>query len=98
MLNITNDFNLLDGVLDFKYQNGTNINFFLNNTIRNQVLLEAGTPMLHMIPLTEKKLEIKLHLIEEIEYTKMFALNNATPKFSGNYAEKKKLNATCPFL
>jgi hypothetical protein len=97
LLNLTNDFNLLDGILDFKYQNGTNINFFLNNNIKNQVLLEAGTPMLHIVPLTEKRLEIKRHLIDDAEYIKMFALNNATPKFSGNYTEKKKVNAKCPF-
>lgn len=89
------------GVVDYKYQNGTNINFFMN--LENpKIELEAGQPMAHIIPLSERKLKIHRHVVSNHEMDKV-VINNTQPFFRNKYAkrklmiDKKESEKKCPF-
>lgn len=87
------------GVIDFKYQYTSNINFFVNNQ-KDRIEFKAGSPLLQIVPLTEKNIEIKTHLIDEKEYQKMqrvhlrpFAHQKAFARFKNFFVKKNK----CPW-
>ena len=76
------------GVFDFISQRFVNINMFLiYNGIKRSVQLSAGTPIINVIPLSSRKIEIHNHVLNEYDWVKM---NNSSPQF-----EKQK--AKCPF-
>ena len=79
------------GVVNYKYQNGTHINLMVEPG--KQVDLDAGTPMVYLHPLTEKKVEIKTHVVDTKEYQKVKA-STVSNKFIGGYKSfKRKQNA-----
>ena len=90
---------ILSGVVSFKYQSSTNINMFcLREEKETSILLEAGIPMYHYIPLTDRKITLKTHLISDEHYFKIKSI--ATPtKFVRHYSARKKILDTsgCPF-
>jgi hypothetical protein len=95
-----NDFYVLPGVIEFKYQHATNINMFINNTPRN-FMIAAGTPLVHMIPISDKDVEVKCHYLPQQEYNKKFHKTTHQLKFIGAYKERKKISKSkeskCPF-
>lgn len=93
---MNDDYKIMLGTVDFKYQHSSNINLFLRHKEQKRTLLiEAGTPIAHIIPLTERKLIVHHHLISEEEY--YLKLNeNRRVKFIGNNIFNKKA-AKCPF-
>lgn len=98
LLDITSNINILTGVVEFKHQNATNINFFIDLNRKEPLFLEAGTPLYHLVPLTDKSVEVKNHLITKQEFDKLFNYTICGVKFSGNYNTRKKANnKTCPF-
>ena len=57
------------GVLNFKYQNAIHINLMLPRTDKEEpLMLKAGQPMFHLIPLTERSVEYRFHLVTQAEY------------------------------
>jgi hypothetical protein len=64
---------IVPGVVNFKNQNGTHINLFVKDYTRLE--LKAGTPLVHLIPLSDKQVEIKNHLISGEEFRKLYHLN-----------------------
>lgn len=63
------DTRVLPGFLNFKHVSSTNINCFFPRKDA-EYKLEAGTPMTYLIPLTDKKVELKIQVVTEIEYEK----------------------------
>ena len=51
--------------------------------------------MIHLIPLTEKKVILKKHLISNKEYEDRF-LNYVDTSFTGKYS-KRRIYKKCPF-
>jgi len=87
------------GIVDFRYQHSSHVNFFVNNEER-RIEFSAGSPLLQFVPLTEKKVEIKCHLIDEKEYNKMqqihlrpFRSQKAFSRFKNFFVKKNK----CPW-
>ena len=74
----------VNGVVDFKYTYSTNVNFILRKE-PFRVLFEAGTPFIHVIPLTEAKIVLHQHL--ETDRTKFTTI----PFFRNPIAKLKKL-------
>lgn len=97
ILELTNHIHGLPGHLNFKYQHGTHANLFMDKVPERVFTLEAGTPLLQFIPLTTENVELRYHQLTDNEFMMRFGLGNALPKFSGNYAEKKKRLDQCPF-
>jgi hypothetical protein len=63
-------FVVLPGVVSYNYMTGTNINIFINKNSAD-FTIEAGQPLVHIYPLTESKIEYKMHLIDGREYEKI---------------------------
>ena len=93
---------ILPGCLDFKYQHQTNVNILIKrNTTNSRLFMEAGTPIVHLIPVTERDIELKIHLVSEDEYMHMSA-SNAPTSFTNNYNKSRKIRqdnekSKCPF-
>ena len=78
-------------IVNYKYQNATEVNFFVRKPIGEDVgriEFEAGHPLVYLTPLTEKRVVIKTHLVSTEELDKV-----APPFlfFSGRYSKRKKL-------
>lgn len=88
---------LLPAVMDFKYQHHTHINFMLMSPETHSVVnIPALTPLVVLHPLTDKKIEIKNHLISKNEYNRIFAvehliLNKNLKDETKEYEKKKEL-------
>jgi len=88
-------------IIDYKYQNGTNINFFL--PIRNEkhdTLLECGQPLVNISPMSERKVKLHNHLLTNDENLALLQKNRAV-SFFGKYNKIKKIMQSkekkCPF-
>jgi len=92
---------VLPAVVNFKHQHVLHINAFISNE-KNMYSIKLGTPVVHLIPMTENDVEFKSHTLSENEYT---ALKTATffPTVSGGYVFAKKKSdereseKKCPF-
>jgi hypothetical protein len=90
------------GVINFKYQNTVNINMFIRMNGVQKTKLNAGLPLVHLFPMTEREVEIKNHCVDEQEYIKIERLG--TMNFSHkSYLQHKKIKKDaektpkCPF-
>ena len=61
---------ILSGILSFNLPVLSNINCFLPKQ-NAEFLLEAGTPLAYLIPITDRKVELKTHVLTEPEYRKI---------------------------
>jgi hypothetical protein len=89
------------GTTNFYYQNSTHINLIID--ANEKIDIPFGKPMLHILPLTERKIKIKRHLISEDEW---FRENKRMigNSFVGSYFKLKKhrekmeeKQSKCPF-
>lgn len=93
---------VLPGVMDFKHQHQLNINIMLKKSGAHLEFI-AGEPLAQLIPLTDKVVEIKNHLISQNDWATM--TNTASPrfKFFNGYKTGKSLRDAletekkCPF-
>ena len=92
------------GIIDYTYQSGTNINFFVSLPEENKqkkLLIEAGQSMVNVIPLSERKIKLHRHLISQEEHFKMSEKVNSQFVFQGKYSKRKQIiqnkEKKCPF-
>jgi hypothetical protein len=64
------NFLVAPGVVSYNYQSQTNVNLFINKN-SDDFCIDSGTPLVHMIPLTDKKVTIRNHFVEYDEYNKI---------------------------
>jgi hypothetical protein len=99
---------LLPAVVNYKYQHGTNINFFLENKdVPEECMIPPVSPLVIIHPMTDRKVIIKNHLISRTEWERMFMLDElffrSSPKDAAKlYTRKKNLidqkeKKECPF-
>jgi hypothetical protein len=88
-------YSLPEAIVEYKYQHTTNVNLFINNQDLGHHSIECGFPLVHLIPLTEKKLIIKNHLISKDDFDQQF--EPGIVAFRHSY--RKYVNAVkkCPF-
>lgn len=100
MWNFPADDNLFiaPGIVDFKSQHSTNINILLSLEPKPAYVIKAGQPMVHMVPLTEKQIEVKHHLLTEEEF-KQKHRNKFSFAFTRGQirAERITKEKKCPF-
>ena len=78
-----------NGVLNFKYQHTTSVNTLIQRTqFPKDFVISAGTPLAHVIPLSENDIEIKMHEVTEFEFERIKAY---VFTFNGNYYKRKKI-------
>jgi hypothetical protein len=90
-------------VLSYKYNYNADINTFLNfENTDGKILIKNGTPMVNVIPQTERKLKIHLHKVSNEEF---FNLRESLipTSFLNKYGTQKKImdrlekEKKCPF-
>lgn len=86
------DLHIVKGIINFKYVQFTQIQCFLP-FIDRSFIIEQGTPMLQILPLSEKNVEIKTHLLSESELKKRKKSNliSFTNSYNKAKASKKKM-------
>jgi len=96
-INNWSNFTIMPGVGNFLYQHSTNINMFVEKH-KDHILIEAGTPFYHIVPLTDKDVVFKNHLTTVDELNKL--IHKRYGKFYKNYRYMQKFiesKKTCPF-
>jgi hypothetical protein len=89
-------YHILPGIMDYKYNIGTNINMLLPKT-DNKILLKAGHPMAHIVPITDKAVELRTHVITQQELNKI-EVRIYDSSFTKRYnVNKRILERKCPF-
>lgn len=89
------------GIVDFKYQKGTNYNLFIpyTGTAKN-IFIPAGSPIVTYFPMTEKEVIIHNHLLDDFEFKKRREANTAIFSFGNRYKISKSIidsKKSCPF-
>ena len=74
-------YKIVPAITEFKHQHTANINMFIDKSEDGDIFIKAGTPMAHVIPMTDRKVKIKTHLVDSLEYeklkiSKLFFINN----------------------
>lgn len=90
---------ILPGVVNFKFQPTTHINlFFRREQERQEVILQAGMPVYHYVPLTERKVRIETHLISYEEFCNI-RRSTSSIKFINHYGAREKITKErgCPY-
>lgn len=94
-----NKYSVCSGVVNYKYQCNTSVNMLLPKQ-ENRIEIAAGEPMAVIIPLTEKKVVVKTHLVDISEIEKMYQRHYVS-SFMGKYKMQKKSfqskEKKCPF-
>lgn len=88
---------VLPAVVDYAYTHGTHVNIVIPKTDKDQnIILKAGQPMVNIVPMTERKVNVKCHLVDEKEYE---SINQHTGNvYFNNRINRHKGNPlTCPF-
>lgn len=93
------DFTVLPAVTNYKYQNTTHVNMVVQYQLDGRIVnINANQPLVNLLPMTERKVEIKNHLIDELEMKK---IRQPSAVFVGNYRFRKERLITqekkCPF-
>lgn len=78
-------YELASGIIDYKYNKSLNVNLMVKMDKEKQFLIPAGRPAFHLIPLTERNVEIKTHLIAPEEFNKEIKIYSSFNKFKGGY-------------
>jgi len=85
------------GNVNYKYNHSTEINMFIDLTENKVINIDLGTPLAHIIPLTDKEVILKHHLISDEEYKNLPVIHT----FVNSYSKYKKLvqnkESKCPF-
>ena len=60
----------------------TNVFLFAKRDVSNKVLLKVGTPLYHIIPLTDRPVKFKTEVIDQHEYNKKRSLQSGSTSFA----------------
>ena len=103
------DYSILPGILDFKYQSGTNILGVLEHRDvkeeKKEVIFSPGDPIVLLTPLTDQEIVLEHHLVTPSELAKYLpdlrvGIDNAVNKYNLSKKFINKLDqqeSKCPF-
>lgn len=78
-----------NGIVNYKHQTTTNVNMVVSQKMfPNNFTIQAGTPLVQCIPLSDKKIKLHHHLVDIQEYT---LLQSYHWTWSGQYYKNKKM-------
>lgn len=81
---------VVPGILNFKYQGAVHVNVSIPpNT--PQFGIDAGQSIAQLIPLSDKKVEIKHHLVSTEEWNRLRDVSGVRHSFVGKYSKNKKM-------
>lgn len=83
----------LNGIVSFNTSHSCNINgFALQENLPYQYNMKAGFPLAHIIPITDKQVEIKIHHIDPFEWEKLTLSVMPNKFYSWGISRRKLLN------
>jgi hypothetical protein len=90
---------VLTGVVNYKYVAQVNINtLFIKHEVPSQYDIAVGDPVLHIIPLTERKVVIKTHLVDDTTFKNIDAIGSDVCNINRHKFVKQVVEAKgCPF-
>jgi hypothetical protein len=94
------DYTIMPGVVDFKYQNTTNINVMFPRTDHMKVIdFPFRQPLAHIVPLDSRPIELKRILDKNLhaQIAESFSPITFVNSFKNKKAIDKKLESKCPF-
>ena len=91
------NYHALSGILDFKAQHNTHINVFVKKG--TTLTVNAGDPLIQLIPLTELDVELKHHKVDADEYKKISNEFTQKSMWGGQHRAlyNQKEESKCPF-
>lgn len=87
------------GIVEYKHQNTSNVNVFFKKE-NSQFIFNSGDALVNLIPLTDKKVIVKNHLVTPNEYHVLSSKSGYNHSFFGKYKKTKKImqsRGKCPF-
>lgn len=102
MNNVFGNVIVLPGVVEYKYQNSTNVQILIKRETEEKIInLPFGMPIVQLTPLTENEVVFKHHLIGDEEFNNINSSKEESITFGAKYYVKKKLlkskESKCPF-
>jgi len=90
---------ILPAIIEYFYQNASSINMLFSLDKPRIITVPLGQPMVHLTPMTEKKVEIARHLITKIEYIRKQTSKLPTSFIKGYATRVKRIKqfSDCPF-
>jgi hypothetical protein len=92
-------FHVVSAVIDFNTQYASHINVFQKTG--STVHIPAGTPLVHLIPITDKDLDLRKHVVSPEEYNRIYNSYAERGIFMGHHRAMQKYieeeQAKCPF-
>lgn len=86
------DVDIIQGIVEFKHQSTSNINCMVKG--KDKVFVKHGTPLVQLIPLTDKEVHIKHTLVNSKEE---WERHNKMPIFTFQNNYKTVVKKRCPF-
>jgi hypothetical protein len=84
-------------ILDFHSQHACHVNMMLPRGSEEKVIkINHGKPMAQLIPITDRKVVFKHHLVKSDEYQKLLSFGGVI-KFHGSQYHKRQNERKCPF-
>ena len=94
MLDYIRDIIVLPGMVNYRDQGGTHVNMLLPRKV-NRIELSAGLPIAHMIPLSDKTIDVRTHLVSDQEWTHRNLRYTYLSSFIGRYKKNvRKIKKT----
>lgn len=86
---------VVSGIIDFKHQHQVNINMFME---KNSIIkFEAGDPLVHLIPMSDKKIKLHHHLIDKDIFLEKFRKTMIETQYKNHRKLRDESEAKCPF-
>lgn len=90
-------YSLLPGLLNFKYQNSTNLQVMINLSANRNIRVPCNTPMALLTPMSDKKVVVHRHLISQPALKKIID-RHATNSFINKHNNHKNAFINkCPY-
>ena len=86
---------ILSAVVDFHYQMSTNVNMFIKKGSISK--FNAGDPLVHMIPISDKKVKLHHHLLTHEEYQRKIQVETQSTMYWQPRRLKGSREGKCPF-
>ncbi len=79
---------VVNGIVEYKYQHTSSVNMLVpKNMFPKSQLIPAGKELVHVVPLSDKDVVIKMHVVDSKELQK---LQSWVFTFNGHYFKRKK--------
>jgi len=87
---LLNDLFVPTAFRNFRGGSGTNIHTFMDSSTNTVLNIDAGTPMIHMVPMTDCKVEVKCHYDPDW-YNKIYSITPQMFSNTNSYYTKRRL-------